>query len=126
MNKILTCILLLTFLASCGDFKAEVMQMTQLKDKIEQKFKLHDVGINMNTTDGKTYLKIQLVNTPYNDSSADVKQTLADSIGALCRADFHDTSLSGGTLMFVRKNNYGVLKTETANGYDLHIGADAR
>lgn len=112
---------LLLFACSCGNLGKSFKEMMSLRKAIADKYNVENVGVNLDANNGKTNLVVKLINSRFNDSSAQCKQKLADSIGQICQANLHSTKVIGGQLVFANEHNYVVANSSSAESFDMHM-----
>ena len=119
MKKILLAALLITIVfTSCSDLRSELKDMRALQEKIQTQFNFKEVNIKI--VNGKA-MDVSIINSPYNDSSDDVKQRLTDAIGSVSSPYIHAAKLSEGTVSFVHSNNVGIINSSNYQSFPMHL-----
>lgn len=111
----------ITLCTSCHEFSTKIQGLMALKGKIQQKYNVKNVSINIRKDEEKSYLKVSLLNTPYIDSPEMVKQNIADSIGVLCTTGMPSIKFTKGSVAFGEETSMGAVKTSGSQEYDMHL-----
>jgi hypothetical protein len=106
----------LALLSSCNiDFKG----MVQLQQEIAEKVPCKEVQLNV---DNDSELKVTLVNSSYNDSSAEAKARLSLLIGKMALA--HKKlmrHIKQGTTFFVDETNLAIARVRQTDSYPMQL-----
>jgi hypothetical protein len=115
--QLMTTVVTLALLSSCNtDFRG----MLELQQEISRKVPCKEVQLNVK--DGSE-LKVTLVNSPYNDSSADAKAQLSILIGKM--ASEHKElmhQIKHGSTFFVNESSFAIAKVTQTDSYPMQLG----
>jgi hypothetical protein len=119
MKKIRTLLMMIMILiiSSCGGFGKEMKQLMILQTKIQKKYKVSIVKINLVNNN---VLNVTFVNSQYGNYSDKQKGSLAQDLGLFCKKEFvTDSSLKEGILFLQQEQNYGIVKSSQQAGYPM-------
>ncbi len=119
MKKIVFLLMIIIVLLtnSCGEFGKEMKQLMILQTKIQKKYKVSIVKVNLVN---HNVLNITFVNSQYGNYSDKQKDSLAQNLGLFCKKEFiTDDSLKEGVLFLQQEQNYGIVKSSQQAGYPM-------
>jgi len=106
-------------LFSCSGAVSSFKYMSDLKDTISNKYNIRDIEVKITNS---TMITVSLINSQYNDSTYEKKQSLAHEIGEIVlRTQKDNLSFVSGYVQFVQKNNYFVYHTTNAMSVDMQL-----
>lgn len=115
---------ILFILASCSEVVTDFKEAAQLEQKIIQKYKVAKVKITLSNNQN---LDVLFTNTKYNDSTAIQQQRIACEIGQIVLSEINrEIPITAGRVSFVKKRNYGILKTSSAADFDMKLDSLSR
>ena len=104
--------------SSCKQMIAEMKEMQSFNHIIDSQFNFKGTGIKVVNSES---LQVSVYNSGYNDSSTEVKQKIADSIGLIGMKHFHSDKITGGSVLFVHQAKDGILTVSKSDGYQMHL-----
>jgi hypothetical protein len=120
MKKLLSVSLVL-LLASACNFSGQMKDIISLSSEINEKYN----GSASVTLNNNTVIEVKLDNSPYCDSSNDVKQRISEDIGRMVMKHRSlGKTLKEGTTVFSCHTSYAIVDVSRENSFSMKLHKD--
>jgi hypothetical protein len=119
MRNISAVVLLIAVLfSSCKQFREQMAEVSGFQKAVGEKFNFPRTNINIRNG---SVLQLTITNSTCNDSSDNVKQRVADSVGVLVPQYFHITKIRQGTLRFAAQTDAGIAHYSKSTSFNMNV-----